>query len=156
MASTVKASTLTVTVKEDINLNGVPQGSIKTHTITGIDEVFSRVVSCTTGQETTLAVFNTTVHGAAGALDVQDVEYVRVSNLDNSETVELAVVGAATLYQVTLGPGMSHVLGAAEACMLSEADTTPSFATMANLSEISVKPTGSANVDIEIFAASKS
>jgi len=156
MASTVSASTLTVTIKEDINLNGVPQGSTKTHTITSIDEVFSRVVSCTTGQETTLAVFNTTVHGAAGALDVGDVEYVRVSNLDNTQSIELAVVGAATLYQVTLGPGMSHILGAAETCMLSEADTSPSFGTMANLASISVKPTSSADVDVEIFAASKS
>tara|TARA_R100000808_G_C2126081_1_gene136326 strand:+ start:83 stop:556 length:474 start_codon:yes stop_codon:yes gene_type:complete len=156
MASTVSASTLTVTIKEDINLNGVPQGSTKTHTITGIDEVFSRVVTCTTGQETTLAVFDTDVHSTAGALDVGDVEYIRVSNLDNAETAELGIVATSKSYTVTLGPGMSHVLGASAALAITTANETPDFGTMTNLKKIIVKPNGGANIDVEIFAASKS
>ena len=39
--------------------------------------------------------------------------------------------------------------------MLSEADTSPSFGTMLDLTGIQAKPTTSNNVDVEIFIAIK-
>jgi hypothetical protein len=84
---------------------------------------------------------------------VNDVRYIRLTNLDSSNAVELAVVGAATLYQVKLGAGESHVLGSADDLMLSEADTSPSFGTMADLGSIQVNPGGNA-VSVELFIAS--
>jgi hypothetical protein len=112
-----------------------------------------RIVTCAASQTTTIAVFNSNAYGAAGAVDIEDSKYIRVTNLDSSNAVELAVVGAATLYQVKLGAGESHVLGSADDLMLSEADTSPSFGTMADLGSIQVNPGGNA-VSLELFIAS--
>ena len=153
MASTISASTLTVKITESVTLNGSDQGATNTLTISSINEVFKRIVTCTASQTTTLLTFNADVHGAAGAIDLQDAKYIRITNKDDSNALELAVVGAATLYQVELAAGESHVLGNPEALMLAEEDTSPSFGTMANLGSIQVNPGGNA-IDVEVFVAS--
>ena len=153
MASTISASTLTVKITESVTLNGSDQGATNTLTISSINEVFKRIVTCTASQTTTLLTFNAAVHGAAGAIDLQDAKYIRITNKDDSNALELAVVGAATLYQVELAAGESHVLGNPEALMLAEEDTSPSFGTMANLGSIQVNPGGNA-IDVEVFVAS--
>lgn len=154
MTSTVTAATMTVTLTETISLNGSDQGSTNTLTIASINEVMKRIVTCVNGQTTTVLTFNSNAYGAAGALDTEDAKYIRLTNLDDTESVEIAVVTAATLYQVTLRAGESHVLGSPDDLMLAEADTSPSFGTMVDLVSIQVKPTGSAVVDIEVFVAS--
>jgi|TARA_R110000824_G_scaffold72608_1_gene185206 hypothetical protein len=154
MTSTVTAATMTVTLTETISLNGSDQGSTNTLTIASINEVMKRIVTCVNGQTTTVLTFNSNAYGAAGALDTEDAKYIRLTNLDDTESVEIAVVTAATLYQVALRAGESHVLGSPDDLMLAEADTSPSFGTMVDLVSIQVKPTGSAVVDIEVFVAS--
>ena len=153
MASTVSASTLKVTITESISLKGQEQGATSVLSIASINEVFKRIVTCTASATTTLLTFNATVDGAAGAIDLQDAQYMRITNLDDTNALELSVVGAATLYQVELAAGESHILGNPEAIMLSEADTSPSFGTMANLASIQVNPGGNA-IDVEVFVAS--
>jgi hypothetical protein len=133
MASTISSATLTVTITEAVSLNGSAQGATNTLSIASINEIFKRIVTCTASQTTTLLTFNAAVHGAAGAIDLQDAKYIRITNKDDTNALELAVVGAATLYQVELAAGESHVLGNPEAVMLAEADTSPSFGTMAEL-----------------------
>jgi len=90
---------------------------------------------------------------ADNALDLEDAKYVRVTNLDDTNPIELAIVGAATLYQVRLAAGESHILGAPDDLMLAEADTSPSFGTMADIASIQVNP-ASNDVDVEILVAS--
>ena len=63
-------------------------------------------------------------------------------------------MGAATLYQITLSAGQTHVLGSPDDLMLAEADTSPSFGTMADIASIQVQPVSSSPVDIEILVAS--
>ena len=145
-------ATLKVKIQEDIILGNQDYGSKRTLEISSIDEIYKRVVTCPASQTTTIAVFNSNAYGAAGAVDIEDSKYIRVTNLDSSNAVELAVVGAATLYQVKLGAGESHVLGSADDLMLSEADTSPSFGTMADLGSIQVNPGGNA-IDVEVFVA---
>jgi|TARA_R100000664_G_C2675032_1_gene85448 hypothetical protein len=146
-------ATLKVKIQEDILIDNQDYGSKRILEIASINEVMKRIVTCAASQTTTIAVFNSNAYGAAGAVDIEDSKYIRVTNLDGSNAVELAVVGAATLYQVTLSAGQSHVLGSADGLMLSEADTSPSFGTMADLGSIQVNP-GSNAVDVEIFIAS--
>jgi hypothetical protein len=143
---------LTTTLTESVVLNGAVRGSTNTVTTTGINNAFERIVTCTTGQTTHLATFNTNSYGSAVQIDKEDVRYIRVTNLDATNSLELAVVGAATLYQVLLKAGQSHILCAAEDVMLAEADTSPSFGTMADLTSLQVSP--AATLDVEIFVAS--
>ena len=153
MATTITNATLKVTVTESIVLNGSEQGNTNTLSISNINEIFKRIVTCTASQTTTVLSFNATVHGAAGAIDLQDCKYIRITNKDGANAIEVAVVGAATLYQVELAAGESHMLGNPEALMLAEADTSPSFGTMADLASIQINPGGNA-VDVEVFVAS--
>ena len=146
-------ATLKVKIQEDIILGNQDYGSKRILEISSIDEINKRIVTCPASQTTTIAVFNSNAYGAAGAIDIEDSKYIRITNLDASNAVELAVVGAATLYQVKLGAGESHILGSADDLMLSEADTSPSFGTMADIVTLQVNPAGNA-VSVELFIAS--
>lgn len=146
-------ATLTVTLTEELTLNGAAIGGTNTLSIASIDEVTKRIVTCTASQTTTVLTFAASVHTSVQAIDVNDCKYVRITNLDSANAVELAMVGAATLYQVTLAAGQSHVLGSPDDLMLAEADTSPSFGTMADIASIQCNPGGNA-VSLEVFTAS--
>lgn len=143
---------LTTTISESVTLNGAVRGTTNTVTTSGINNAFERLVTCTTGQTTFLAAFDSNSYGSVVQIDKEDVRYIRVTNLDQTNSLELAVVGAATNYQVLLKAGQSHILCAAEDVMLAEADTSPSFGTMADLTSLQVNP--AATLDVEIFVAS--
>jgi hypothetical protein len=153
MTSTVTAATMTVTLTEAISLNGSDQGSTNTLTIASVNEISKRIVTCSASQTTTVAEFRNDVYEASGAIDIEDSRYIRITNLDDTNSVEIAVVTVGTTYQVKLDPGHSHILGSANDLMLAEADVTPSFGTMADVNSIRVR-TGTSAVDIEIFVAS--
>lgn len=152
MATTITAATLTVTLTESLSLGGNNFGGSKELTIASITEAFKRVVKCMNSQTTTIATFSGNAFASANAIDLEDAKYIRVTNLDDTNDVEVAVVGAATLYQVRLSAGESHILGAPDDLMLAEADTSPSFGTMADIASIQVNPAGN-DVDVEIFVA---
>jgi hypothetical protein len=143
---------LTTTLSESVVLNGAVRGTTNTVTTTNINNVYERIVTCTLNVETVLAAFDSTSSGSVVEIDKEDVRYIRVTNLDATNSLELAVVGAATNYQVLLNAGQSHILCAAEDVMLAEADTSPSFGSMTSLQNIKVKP--AATLDVEIFVAS--
>ena len=153
MASTISNATMTVTITESVSLNGSQQGSTNSFTIASVDEVFKRIVSCAASNTTTVLSFAAANHTSVGAIDVDDAKYIRITNKDDTNAIELAVVGAATLYQIILHPGQSHILGAADDLMLAEEDTSPSFGTMADIASIQVNPGGNA-VEVEVFVAS--
>tara|TARA_R110002110_G_scaffold8731_1_gene43590 strand:+ start:607 stop:1062 length:456 start_codon:yes stop_codon:yes gene_type:complete len=143
---------LTTTVTENVTLNGSIRGSSNTVTTTGIGDVFERIVTCDHSQTTTIATFAAAPYTSAGAIDVDDVRYIRVTNLDTAGTIELAVVTTASNYQVRLTPGTSHILARANESALAEEDTSPSFGTMENLASLQVRPDGASyNPRIEIF-----
>ena len=143
---------LTTTLTESVVLNGAVRATTNTVTTTGINNVYERIVTCTTSQVTVLAAFDSNAHGSAVQIDKEDVRYIRVTNLDATNTAKLAVVGAATLYTVLLKAGESHILCAADDVMVAEADTTPNFGTLSDLGSIKVYP--AATLDVEIFVAS--
>tara|TARA_R110002033_G_scaffold149739_3_gene186752 strand:+ start:149 stop:595 length:447 start_codon:yes stop_codon:yes gene_type:complete len=146
-------ATLKVKIQEDIILDNQNYGSKRTLEIGNITDIYKRIVTCPASNTTTVVTFADNVYDANSNLDAQNSKYIRITNLDSSNSVEIAVVGAATLYQVRLDAGHSHVLGSADALMLSEADTSPSFGTMADIGKIACNP-GANTVDLEFMVAS--
>ena len=143
---------LTTTIQESVTLNGSLRGSTNSVTTTGINDVFERIVTCAHSQTTTVAVFATTPHTSAGAIDVDRTKYIRVTNLDAAAEIELAIVTTASNYQVTITAGNSHILSQGAAIALGEADVSPSFGTMEDIASLQVKPVGSSyNPRVEIF-----
>ena len=143
---------LITTISEGVTLNGAVRGTTNTVTTTGIVDVMERIVTCTHSQTTTIATFAAEPYTSAGAIDVTRSKYIRLTNLDESGTIELAVVGTATNYTVRLNPLTSHILAGGEAVLLAEEDTTPSFGTLENLASLQVTPEGTEyNPRVELF-----
>ena len=143
---------LVTTLTETVTLNGSLRGSTNSVTTTGIGDVMERIVTCTHSQTTKIATFAAAPYTSPGAIDVDRTKYVRVTNLDENGTIELAVVGTATLYQVQLPPLTSHILARGSAVLLAEADTLPSFGTLEDLASLQVKPEGTSyNPRVELF-----
>jgi len=145
---------LSVTITESVTLNGSVRGNTNTLTVSDIIDAFERVVTCPALQTTTIATFATNVYDSVGAIDTQNAKYIRVTNLSSDYDMELAVVGAATLYQVHIVAGHSHIICRTDDGMLAEADTSPSFGTMADIASIQARPTAGSDVSVEIFVAS--
>lgn len=152
-------ATLTVNIIENLVLNNQQVGSKTTLSFDNIEEVFKRRITCTQGQTTTVAVFNTDPHGAANAIDVADVEYIRVKNLETGTTadkgISIAMVGASDHFEVMLPPGGIIIFPAADDIMLANNNTSPQFTGWEDLASMQVKPKSTNNVSIELLIATK-
>tara|TARA_S200002703_G_scaffold75315_1_gene64939 strand:+ start:641 stop:1111 length:471 start_codon:yes stop_codon:yes gene_type:complete len=155
MATTIQNATLTVVVTETLSLGGTQYGGTKTLEIADINEVYKKVVTVPADNLVTLVNFSTNTYDSGGAVDIDDVKYVRVTNLDDTNPIEFAFVGENSLYEIRLDAGHSHILGITKDSMMAEADTTPTTG-IANLEDIeSIQAYSVTNAcDIEIFIAS--
>ena len=138
---------LTVTIKEELSLNGKEYGGSNTLDLT-VTEVDSRVVTITSTEQTVL-LFASAV--AAGTFKDAQLEYLRITHLGESGTVDLRISDSAQEYFVRLVAGGSFILTEDQL----DADATGSAEAM-SLSQIdSIKAVSSiASTDIEIFSAS--
>lgn len=100
-------ATLTVTIKEEVVLNGNEHGAENTIDIANVDSMFERLIDCTVA-EVPLLSFGSTVTGDTFVDDT--VKYLRITNLDNTNYVTLRVLGASKEYFVVLEPKNSYVL----------------------------------------------
>jgi hypothetical protein len=143
---------LTTTVTESVVLNGALRGNTNSVTTTGINNVFERIVTCIHSQTTTVAVFDTAPYTSAGAIDVENVRYIRVTNLGADSSLVLAVVTTGTNYQVRLTPGTSHILSRGAETAIGETDTSPAFGTMQDITSLQVRPEGATySPEVSVF-----
>ena len=145
---------LTVTVTESVTINGALRGSSNNLTVTGITDTFERVVTCPHSNTTTIATFNSNVYGSAGALDLENCKYIRVTNVSTTAVMDIAIVTENTNYQVVMTAGSSQMLCQADTAAIAEADTSPNFPTLEDVTSIQVRPRSTDDVDVEIFVAS--
>jgi hypothetical protein len=144
---------LTVTISESVILNNAKRGSTNTTTISEITDTFERVITCPQSATTTIATFDANVYDSAGAIDKENVRYIRVTNLSTTEDIELGVAGAASNYTILIPALQSHIITRAEDVMVAEADAVPSYGALADLAKLEVRPTASEDCDVEIFVA---
>jgi hypothetical protein len=150
MASTVSAATMTVKITEDIVLNGVNQGGTSTQSIGSINEVHKFIKTVDTAGFRTLVLFDNTV--AAGTLDADLVKYVRVTNLDDTNYIDILVRATDSfVYRVTAGS--SIVLGGGTDSALEGVASGDAGASGTDIIKISGQA-NTASVDVEVFVAS--
>ena len=162
MATTIKNATLKVTVKEEITLNGVRQDSENVLRISDINEIFKRIITCPANSETTLAHFHSSVaDGTLSPLDIDDVKYIRVTNLDASTSATLSLqsdVGeddsvADESASLLIEAGKSFIMGSPnDGIGISDANANL-VTDLVDLESLVIFTGGSA-VDIEVFVAS--
>jgi hypothetical protein len=160
-------ASLTVTLTEAITLNNRDQGATTRATISSIDEIFKRIVTCPANNETTIARFRSSVGNVSGAvaydsaLDVQDVKYIRVTNLDGSNDLKLSLqvdvgeddTGADMSATILLEAGNSFMMGSPEDGIGADDDAAGLVTNLVDLDSLVVQP-GSNAIDVELFVAS--
>ena len=164
MASTVTASTLTVSLTESVTLKGQELGATNTFTVANVNEVYKRIVTCLASVDTTIVHFNTQVDVEDSGIDTQDAKYIRVTNLDDTNSVNLnlqidvtesgsGVAEPNETATILLAAGETFVMGT-QHDSLAVYDTDSSVqTTLHDLESILIDP-GANAVDIEVFVAS--
>ena len=156
-------ATLTSTITETVTLNGKERGSEISLDIASVTQVMHRIVTCPTGQDTTVATFASVADDSAvsGSLDVEDVKYIRVTNLDTTNPVNLSLQvdageddsAADESATILLAAGRSFVMGVpSDGIAVSDANATIVTA-LHNLESILIDPLSNA-VAVEVFIAS--
>jgi len=158
---------LTVTIKEELTLNGSNRGSENITSIASVTQSFNRIVTLPNGGSVTVAVFRDTVDtdirtGINGAIDDGDAKYIRVTNLDadNSVTLSLQIAAdgtnaAGNSASVLLSPGKSFILGGSADSIAVDDDAATPITTLVHLESILAKNNaGSDTTQLEVFVAS--
>jgi len=161
MASTITASTLKVTIREDIKLNGVDQGGVNTLSIGSIKDISKRIVTIAADDDATVLVFGSTTAIADGALDKDTVKYIRITNLDDSNSVNISLQldsgedNSAADLSVThlLEAGRSFIMGTPDEAVHADDDSATIVTALTDLESIIVDP-GSNSGQVEVFVAS--
>lgn len=164
MATTITPATLTVTLEETISLNGVNYGDSRVHTIANITEVTNRLINVDTSAHRTLLTF--AAAPSSGGHVLADVKYIRITNLDNANYVELIIklpqisdeAGLGGTVEpsamVKLEAGKSFTLGTPNSGFGALSfSSTIAAANLAVLEYISAKA-NTAAVDLQVFVAS--
>ena len=160
MASTVTAQNLEVSITESITLAGTNYNQTKSLVIPSIKEVYKRVVRCIDDTDCTIATFRTATNTADNALDLENVKYIRVTNLDDTNPMNLSLQ-IAIAENATANASATHLIGAGQSLILytvhdglAVSDANATIVTALNdLESILVDPL-SENIDVEIFVAS--
>ena len=161
MASTITSATMTVTITEKIVLNGRDQGSKNTLSISSIKDVFKRIITIAAGDDATVLVFKSTTAIADGALDLQNVKYIRITNLDDTNSVNLSLQldsdednsAANESCTILLEAGRSFIMGTPDEGIHVNDDAATIITALTDLESIIVDP-GENIGTVEVFVAS--
>ena len=144
-------ATLKVKIQEDIILDNQDYGSKRIFEVASVNEIYKRIITVIADVDTTIATFAADVRD--NSFDVNDVRYIRLTNLDSSNSINVAMVGASDNAQFKVEAGKSLMFGTPDDFMLGEADTSPAFSGFEDLASISVDSSSNA-VNVELFIAS--
>ena len=145
MATTVTASTLTVTISESYTLNGVSYGNTSTKSYTSNGQVLQRILNVSTSDP---AIIDFGASDAAGQVVVGDYKYFRITNLDDTNFITLALYNGADTFFYKLLAGDTFVLMSNE---MDAIDSSRTFGAFADITQIKADADSSA-CDIEIIA----
>ena len=151
---------LTITVSESVVLNGATRGNTITKTITGIESVFERIVSVPNNADTTILVTKNTVADSDSGVDIQNTKYIRISNLDSTNSVILSLQvdinndssDAEESCSILLEAGKTFMLGTPHEC-IDVNDTNANIQTSLKDLESILVDSGGNTVKLELFVA---
>ncbi len=138
---------LTVTIKEEVTLNGSLKTFENVHSEV-VDEVFHRIYGVLHTAESELLNFASA--DAGGVFSDADLDYLRITNLDSTNFVMLRVLGNSQEYFVKIEAGDSFILN--NSIMDANASGGATFSSD-NIDIIKAKA-DTATVNLEILALS--
>ena len=164
MATTIKNATLKVTLKEEITLNGSRQDSENILRVSDINEIYKRILTCPANVDTTVFRSGVSVDVTDSSMDVQEVKYIRLTNLDSANSVNVNLQidvtecgsGASAANEtatILLEAGHSFVMGTSHDSIAAYDTDASVQTTLHDLESILIDPSANA-VDVEVFVAS--
>ena len=155
---------LVVTITESVTLNGTARGSSNALTIAGVDDVYHRIITCPDDVPVTVATFHATTGASDASLDVENVKYIRVTNLEASNPVIIDLQidtaendsAAADNCAILLEAGKSYIMGSpSDGIFVNDGGATPvtALSSLINLESIIIDPLSEA-CKVEVFIAS--
>tara|TARA_R100000458_G_C8178091_1_gene176139 strand:- start:194 stop:667 length:474 start_codon:yes stop_codon:yes gene_type:complete len=155
------ASTLKVKIEENIILDNQDYGSKRTFEIGSIANITKKIVTIASDDDATVLVFKSTTAIADGSLDLQNVKYIRITNLDSSNSVNISLQldsdesNSAADLSIThlLEAGRSFMMGAPDEAAHADDDSASIVTALTDLESIIVDP-GSNSGQVEVFVAS--
>ena len=155
------AGTLKVKIEEDIILENQNYGSKRTFEISSIANITKKIVTIASDDDATVLVFKSTVASADSALDKENVKYIRITNLDSSNSVNISLQldsgednSSADLSMThLLEAGRSFLMGAPDEGAHADDDSATIVTALTDLESIIVDP-GSNSGQVEVFVAS--
>ena len=153
-------ASLQVTISESVSLNNQPIESTSTVNISGVTDVYRRIVTVPSGADTTIATFQTAVSTSDNAIDLENVKYIRVTNLDSTNPVNLSLQiaiaegGTANASAtILLEAGKSFMMGTPHDGVAVDDDAATLIDALVDLESLLVDSL-SQNVQVEVFIAS--
>ena len=155
------AGTLKVKVEENIILDNQDYSSKRVFEISSIANITKKIVTIAADDDATVLVFKSTTAIADGALDLQTVKYIRITNLDSSNSVNISLQldsdenNSAADLSIThlLEAGRSFLMGAPDEAVHADDDVASIVTALTDLESIIVDP-GSNTGKVEVFVAS--
>jgi hypothetical protein len=140
-------ATLSVTIKEEVNLNGATRGSTIVNNITQVDKVYHQIIGV---GSTEAVLFSTAATEAGATIPSSNVKYIRITNINSTDVYcDLRIADAAQEYFVRLNQNESYILGNSS---IDANATVGNNVSMSNLTSIKGK-TASNSALLEVFIA---
>lgn len=143
-------ATLTVTISEELTINGKDRGNSVGVDITSVTNVIDRVVNVTTSE---IPVLQFGADNGAGQLTDGELQYMRITNTAASGTCDLRITDSANSkeYLIRIGAGESYLSFLDSLDVNTSSDVGGAIA----LSQIdTIKAKASTALDLEIVAVS--
>lgn len=144
-------ASLTVTIQEELTINGKDRGNTNSLTINNVTETFNRVLTVTNTEETILE-FQASIP-SGGAIVDGTLQYLRITNLNASNTVDLRIQDTSNTkeYFVRIAASESFILFNDR---IDANEANDEAISLSQIEKISADATGSSGetADIEIFA----
>lgn len=146
---------LKVTIKESINLNNTSYGGTVKTTYSNITDVFKRVFSA--AADITVNLYSTDNSQTAGnVFDKDSVQYVRITNLEDTTSLNIRIVQASSAGTVWIQilAGDSFILGS-HSSSIDALDGTLSLPSVSLGDIMQIDAAGNGDVaKLELFVAS--
>ena len=151
---------LKVKIQEDIILENQDYGSKRTLEISSINDIYKRIVTVPSGSDATIATFQTETSTSDNAIDLENVKYIRVTNLESTHPCNLSLQvaggegGTANMStSILLEAGRSFIMGTTHDGIAIDDDSASIVTALNDLESILIDSL-SQNITVEIFVAS--
>ena len=153
MGSTVAQTIFHSTTTETIDINGVKQQAIRKMSETPVSDYSHRILTAAANQTSTVLTFGAS--NAGGQVSANEVSYVRISNLDDTNSIRLVINMANPAngsFHIELPALKSHMVCTKSAVVVPNGQN---FAAYDTISNIQVATPATFPIDIELFLVSK-